>query len=119
MDGDEWTDGRTHTVIKVHICGSWNFVISVGRAFPLPLNALERLRHFIATGTSRAFNVCNFYPCHPYYPVTAQLVCVFVFAYVLSCHENQSMPWVHNKNDNQHAHPCIRISAFLICSNGY
>ena len=48
MDGDEWTDGRTHTVIKVHICGSWNFVISVGRAFPLPLNALEWLRHFLS-----------------------------------------------------------------------
>ena len=32
--------------------------------------------------------------------VTAQLVCVFVFAYVISyeaCHENQSMPWVQNK----------------------
>ena len=54
--------------------------------------------------------------------VTAQLVSVFVFAYVISyeaCHENQSMPWAHNKNDNQHAQPCIRISAFLICSNGY
>ena len=53
---------------------------------------------------------------------TAQLVCVFVFAYVISyeaCHENQSMPWVQNKGANQHAHPCIRISAFLICSNGY
>ena len=29
------------------------------------------------------------------------------------------MPWVHNKGADQHAHPYIRISAFLICSNGY
>ena len=34
------------------------------------------------------------------------------------------MPWVQNKNANQHAHPCIRISTFAqtvitLTDNGY
>ena len=48
--------------------------------------------------------------------VTAQLVCVFVFAYVISyeaCHENQSMIWVHNKNAYQHAHSAFGSAPFF------
>ena len=48
-------------------------------------------------------------------PATFSMKRFFLTSVYEPCHENQStcMSWVHNKGANQHAHPCIRISAFI------